>query len=167
MDSKRLSTIFKALSTHVSRDQTREALMHVHARDAFTLEATDGHRLLSVRAPAGHGLTPGLYDAKDAIARFKANVPAQLATLAKSYPDVPQVLAGYERDDDAASTTARMVAANPSYVGDLAYAVDTIRGRGSIAPMELRWPTNPMAPIRVNARCDDAEIVGLVMPMRA
>lgn len=160
-----LQKIVKALSSHVASPKDfRLALGHIHARDAHTLEATDGHRVLVVRTVQPHGLAPGLYDPKTTLARIKASVAPEPVSTDAVFPDVSRVIP--ERADQP---TPGAIYVNPQYLADLAEAAALACDLGKIT-RAIRWqlPSEDLGPIRCDLdNADDVTVVGVLMPMRA
>jgi len=160
---KTLLNAFKALATHACDDVTRPHLSGICARDAHTLEATDGHRFLRVRLNAAHNLTPGRYPAKPSIARLRAGVmPEMIPDNGLQWPDTDQIIPARESAEHKA---ARIVALNFEYLADASNALVLAVGKYR-NECKVQFPTNPLDPIRMDAKSDDAEAVAVIMPMR-
>lgn len=73
---KALMKLFKGMEHFTSDDKSRPYLHHVYIPDRSRAEATDGH--MAVRFlqhdECGHGLEPGFYLPKDALARLAADI---------------------------------------------------------------------------------------------
>lgn len=165
MENKRLAQIFKALDSHVSTDETRYNLCHVYADSETVLVATDGHRLLEVTIPAGHGLARGFYDSRASLARLKANVAPELAPLDERFPDYRQVIPRI--DDGAELVASSRIALNPEYLADACKALSIVQGKGKMPSIKWTMPSDRLAPVRLDVAGDDASAVAVVMPVNA
>lgn len=164
MESKRLAQIFKALDSHVSTDETRHNLCHVYADSETVLVATDGHRLLEVTIPAGHGLARGFYDSRKSLARLRANVAPEPAQVDALFPDYRQAIPRI--DDDCALVAASRVALNPEYLADACQSLALVQGKTKLPRMRWTMPSEEISPVVMSAQGDDASALVVLMPIR-
>lgn len=174
MNAKQLTQFFKALSSFVSTDATRENITYAYAEDTHTLIATDGHRLLSIKVHnsdegnAGHGLPRGFYNPKLALATIKAGMqpmPDQ-RNLELKFPAWREVMPKL-RADDAPAAAALYV--NPMYLADAAEgagsAVGLTRKQWGVH-VRVQLGESALDPVRLDCTADGVTATALVMPMR-
>lgn len=164
MDNKRLAQIFKALNSHVSTDETRYNLCHVYADNETVLVATDGHRLLEVTIPSGHGLARGFYDSRASLARLRANVAPEPTQVDALFPDYRQAIPRI--DDDASAVAAARVALNPEYLADACQALAIVQGKSKVPRIRWTMPSEEISPVVMTAKGDDASALVVLMPLR-
>lgn len=169
MDRKQTAKMFKALENFTSPDKTRLILNHVYVPTPTRIEATDGHKLIRLDVPKGHGLLAGFYDPKKAAATAKADLePTPISTQESwTWPDFDLVIPKIEKDRKAA----------PLAGFNARYMVECMEGiQGALAPFDystkshaviFRMGENEMSPLRMDADAHgDATAVVVLMPMR-
>jgi hypothetical protein len=166
MDNKQRAKLFKALENFTSTDKTRPMLHHVYVKGVDRIEATDGHKLIQVNVKGGHGLAPGFYDGKKALALLKADVEPQPVPGEPhwEWPDFNRVIPAVRE-----GVGALWIDISPALLADCCEGI-----RGALdaldAPkqgMKVRPGENEMEPIRFDAKTwDESEITAVLMPMR-
>lgn len=169
MDLKQTAKLFKALENFTSDDKTRPMLHHVYVSGPTRIEATDGHKLIRLDVPKGHGLLAGFYDTKKAAAMAKADMEPTPITVTDSWtwPEFDRVI---PRIDDERKVAA-FAGFNARYVAE---CMDGIQG--ALAPFDystkspavkFRMGEGEMDPLRMDADAHgDATAVVVLMPMR-
>lgn len=162
METKELARIFKAVTTHVSKDVTRSHLTRVAVTSDRRLEATDGHRAIRVDTDPPHGLAVGLYDVKKSLALLKAGILPQPEEALPSYwPAFDRVIPALCDEG-----TARRLGIRPAYIAAAAEAVTEAAGLDKSTGIYLQAGKDALDPIRLDATGQNARAVAVVMPMR-
>jgi outer membrane murein-binding lipoprotein Lpp len=161
------AAIWKAFSAIVSSDVTRRTICHVHVRDVRTIEATDGHCAVQVTFPADLELAPGLYDARQTLARVKAGVAPELAAPfiheSWTFPNIDAVMPskceGFSERSD--------VGFDPVLVGRVMNAVDDILQAVGVKHAGITWDTSDdLSPALVYGEAAGVKVRCAIMPMR-
>ena len=162
------SALWKALGSIVSTDDTRPNITHIHARDARTWEATDGHCAVQVTFDADTELAPGLYNPKVTLARIKASVlPESTNPNTRDtweYPNIDQVMPkaceGFTERADASFNPALLSRVCDAVNGILC-AVSGAAHAGVTVDL-----SDDLSPALVYGKVPGAFVRAAVMPMR-
>lgn len=162
------AALWKALAVIVSTDDTRPNLTHIHARDARTWEATDGHCAVQVTFDADTELAPGLYNPKLTLARVKASVapePTNPNTRDTwEFPNIDQVMPkkceGFAERADASF--------NPALLSRVCDSVDGIlRAVSGATHTDVTVDlSDDLSPALVYGKVPGAFVRAAIMPMR-
>jgi len=162
------AALWKALAAIVSTDDTRPNLTHIHARDARTWEATDGHCAVQVTFDADTELAPGLYNPKLTLARVKASVAPESTNPNTrdtwEFPNVDQVMPekreGFHERADASF--------NPALLSRVCDAVDGIlRAVSGVMHTGVTVDlSDDLSPALVYGKVPGAFVRAAIMPMR-
>lgn len=163
METKELARIFKAVADNVSDDKSRNGLTHVFAKDASTLEATDGHALIRVSFPVdGHGLTPGFYEPKQSVALLKASVLPQPVALDYQWPQTDQVIPRIGNDCEL---TSDGIGFNPALLARVLDSAAKIANDKILTRSRFTF-TDEHSPARIDIETIYIRVTAVVMPMR-
>ena len=162
------AALWKALGAIVSTDLTRPNLTHIHARDARTWEATDGHCAVQVTFDADTELAPGLYHPRLTLARVKASVAPESTNPNTrdtwEYPNVDQVMPktceGFTERADASFNPALL-----SRVCDAVNGILCAVSGASHAGVTVDL-SDDLSPALVYGKVPGAFVRAAIMPMR-
>lgn len=162
------AALWKAIASIVSTDDTRPNMTHIHARDARTWEATDGHCAVQVTFDADTELAPGLYNPKLTLARVKASVAPESTNPNTrdtwEYPNIDQVMPkkceGFAERADASF--------NPALLSRVCDAVDGIlRAVSGVLHTGVTVDlSDDLSPALVYGKVPGAFVRAAIMPMR-
>lgn len=163
MTNKELARIIKAVGANASKDDMRQNLQRIHAPDANTLEATDGAALIRVTLPGeGHGLAPGFYEPKRALALLKADVVPQ-PEFGVLWPNVDAVI---PHEGMACELTSHGALFNPELFARVLDSVHVLVECKPPTPVRMAFGA-PLDPVRLDAKSTDGvTVVAVIMPMR-
>lgn len=165
-----LVKLFKGLDCFVSDDKTRPSLCHAFLPNRAQAEATDGH--MAVRfvhySDKGHGLEPGYYLPRQALAQLAADMlptPAQQSTTYQ-WPSLDMVVPAvpYPEHENLIENTFVGV----KLVGRIMDGIAYLLAPWDSDPSVRTWtPTDDLSPVRFDAgEAGVATVTAVLMPRR-
>lgn len=165
MQLKHLGKLLSGVGYFVSQDTTRQMLCHAFVPNETTVEAADGHKLIRVTVPKGHGLAAGYYDVNRSLALCKAEVIPSPVIPAESWqwPQLDLVIPPRVEAGEGV----------PGMLLDMRYVVETVTGmRHALAPfghdngVRVQFPGDVRSAVRFDAVAEGgmASAVAVLMP---